>query len=65
MLPLLTLASGAAAAATACGYVTNSTGTRTLDIPSTAPAGRQVIDANYQSYSIEFNYMLDFAGNNS
>lgn len=34
-----------------------------LDIPSSAPEGRQIVDANFQSYSIEFSYMLDFAGN--
>lgn len=36
-----------------------------LDAPSTAPEGHNVVDASFQSYSIEFNYMLDFAGNNS
>lgn len=39
--------------------------TRTLPIalPSTAPAGRQIINADFQGYSIEFSYMLDYAGN--
>jgi len=36
-----------------------------LSVPSRPPAGRQVVDANYQSYSIEFSYMQDFAGNNT
>lgn len=38
---------------------------RTLKVPSHAPAGKQIVSANYQSYSIEFSYMQDFAGNNS
>lgn len=39
--------------------------TVSLQIPSSPPPWRQVIDARYQSYSIEFNYMLDYAGNQS
>ena len=39
--------------------------TITLDVPSAPPAGRQVIDAAFQSYSIEFSYMQDYAGNNT
>lgn len=39
--------------------------TITLDIPSSAPPGRQIIDAAFQSYSIEFSYMQDYAGNNT
>lgn len=34
-----------------------------LDVPDTVPKGRQIVDARFQSYSIEFSYMLDFAGN--
>lgn len=34
----------------------------TLNVPQLPPAGRQVIDGNYQSYSIEFSYMLDYSG---
>ncbi|CAG8957767.1 hypothetical protein HYFRA_00000105 [Hymenoscyphus fraxineus] len=34
-------------------------------VPKSAPAGRQVIDAAFQSFSIEFSYMLDYAGNNT
>jgi hypothetical protein len=34
-----------------------------LSIPSLPPAGKQIVDANFQSYSIEFSYMLDYAGN--
>lgn len=34
--------------------------------PPTAPArGRQVVDAAYQSFSIEFSYMADYGGNNT
>ncbi|OJJ02013.1 hypothetical protein ASPVEDRAFT_131611 [Aspergillus versicolor CBS 583.65] len=36
-----------------------------LSIPSTAAPGHQTLDANFLSYSIEFSYMLDYAGNNS
>jgi len=44
---------------------TSSTVTRIVSIalPSSAPAGRQVIDAAFQGYSIEFSYMVDYAGN--
>lgn len=34
-----------------------------LEVPNSAPEGRQIVDANFQSYSIEFSYTLDFAGN--
>jgi hypothetical protein len=34
-------------------------------VPEHPPAGQQVVDANYQSYSIEFSYMQDYAGNNT
>jgi hypothetical protein len=34
-----------------------------LSVPSLPPAGKQIVDANFQSYSIEFSYMLDYAGN--
>jgi hypothetical protein len=36
---------------------------RTLSVPSSAPPGRQTIDAAFQSYSIELSSMVDFAGN--
>ncbi|PQE27103.1 beta-glucuronidase protein [Rutstroemia sp. NJR-2017a WRK4] len=36
---------------------------RTLSVPSSAPLGRQIIDAAFQSYSIELSSMVDFAGN--
>ncbi|KAF2477211.1 uncharacterized protein BDR25DRAFT_321643 [Lindgomyces ingoldianus] len=39
--------------------------TVSLRIPSEPPAGHLIIDANYQSYSIEFSYMADYAGNKS
>lgn len=34
-----------------------------LQVPNSAPEGRQIVDSSFQSYSIEFSYMLDFAGN--
>jgi hypothetical protein len=37
--------------------------TITLDVPSSPPEGRQIVDAAFQSYSIEFSYMQDYAGN--
>lgn len=36
-----------------------------LSVPTFPQRGRQVVDANFQSYSIEFSYMLDYAGNDS
>jgi hypothetical protein len=43
----------------------NITNTITLS-PSAAPApGRQVVDAAYQSFSIEFSYMADYGGNDT
>ncbi|KAF4534706.1 Glycoside hydrolase family 79 [Lasiodiplodia theobromae] len=36
-----------------------------LEAPSAPPDDHNVVDASFQSYSIEFNYMLDYAGNNS
>ncbi|KAI9684330.1 MAG: hypothetical protein M1820_010889 [Bogoriella megaspora] len=36
-----------------------------LNVPSSPTAGRQVVDAAFQSYSIEFSYMADYAGNDS
>ncbi|KAG8168393.1 hypothetical protein KVR01_001142 [Diaporthe batatas] len=36
-----------------------------LQVPESVPEGRQIVDASFQSYSIEFSYMLDFAGNAS
>ena len=34
-----------------------------LQIPDLPAEGRQVVDAAFQSYSIEFSYMADYAGN--
>jgi hypothetical protein len=34
-----------------------------LDVPNVPTEGRQVVDAVFQSYSIEFSYMADYAGN--
>jgi hypothetical protein len=39
--------------------------TRSLAVPQSPPPGKLVVDGNFQSYSIEFSYMLDYAGNNS
>lgn len=39
--------------------------TVTLSIPQSPSPGRQIIDENFQSYSIEFSYMQDYAGNTS
>jgi len=36
-----------------------------LQAPSAPPEGHNVVDASFQSYSIEFSYMLDYAGNKS
>ncbi|KAK2615776.1 hypothetical protein N8I77_002504 [Diaporthe amygdali] len=36
-----------------------------LNVPDSAPKNHQIVDASFQSYSIEFSYMLDFAGNAS
>lgn len=44
-------------------HTTNVTRTLPIALPSSAPAGRQVINADFQGYSIEFSYMLDYAGN--
>ncbi|KAH8897390.1 hypothetical protein GQ53DRAFT_818660 [Thozetella sp. PMI_491] len=43
----------------------NVTNTIVLSPPATPALGRQVVDAAYQSFSIEFSYMADFAGNNT
>jgi hypothetical protein len=43
----------------------NITNTITLS-PSAAPApGRQVVNAAYQSFSIEFSHMVDYGGNDT
>lgn len=34
-----------------------------LQVPDSPAEGRQVVDAAFQSYSIEFSYMADYAGN--
>lgn len=34
-----------------------------LSVPPLPPTGKQIVDGNFQSYSIEFSYMLDYAGN--
>ncbi|KUJ14858.1 uncharacterized protein LY89DRAFT_720313 [Mollisia scopiformis] len=43
----------------------NITRTITLSPPSSPAPGRQIVDAAYQSFSIEFSYMADYGGNNS
>lgn len=39
--------------------------TRKLSIPQAPSRSRQTVEGNFQSYSIEFSYMLDYAGNDS
>jgi hypothetical protein len=43
----------------------NITSSITLSPPGSPASGRQVHDAAYQSFSIEFSYMADYGGNNS
>lgn len=49
----------------AFGLAVRTTETIPLSIPTAAAPGHQTIDGNFLSYSIEFSYMLDYAGNNS
>ena len=60
---LLNLAQLAAFGASA--YAAPNFTTISLDIPTSPSAGVQIVDSRYQSYSIEFSYMLDYAGNKS
>ncbi|KAJ5960282.1 family 79 glycoside hydrolase [Penicillium vulpinum] len=48
-----------------CANPSKIVDSRFLKVPSSPPAGRQIVDANYQSYSIEFSYMHDYAGNDT
>jgi hypothetical protein len=43
----------------------NITRTITLSPPASPAPERQIHDAAYQSFSIEFSYMADYGGNNS
>jgi len=43
----------------------NITETIVLSPPNAPNPGRQVVDAAYSSYSVEFSYMADFGGNNT
>ena len=43
----------------------NITRTITLSPPASPASGRQIHDAAYQSFSIEFSYMADYGGNNT
>jgi hypothetical protein len=43
----------------------NVTETIVLSPPNAPNPGRQVVDAAYSSYSVEFSYMADFGGNNT
>jgi hypothetical protein len=43
----------------------NITRTITISPPASPAPGRQIHDAAYQSFSIEFSYMADYGGNNS
>ncbi|KAJ0416567.1 hypothetical protein BJY00DRAFT_326196 [Aspergillus carlsbadensis] len=49
----------------AFGLAVHTAKTISPSIPTTAAPGHQTLDANFLSYSIEFSYMLDYAGNNS
>ena len=43
----------------------NITNAITLSVPATPAPGRNVVDAAYQSFSIEFSYMADYGGNDT
>ncbi|KAI0406616.1 hypothetical protein F4802DRAFT_606064 [Xylaria palmicola] len=43
----------------------NITDTIKLSPPKSPAPGRQVVDAAYSSYSVEFSYMADYAGNDT
>jgi hypothetical protein len=43
----------------------NVTNVITLSAPAAPAPGRQVVDAAYQSFSIEFSYMADYGGNDT
>ncbi len=43
----------------------NITRTITISPPASPAPGRQIHDAAYQSFSIEFSYMADYGGNTS
>lgn len=64
---IITLTSTALLAQLACSSPNHKNITRTIDLsPAATPApGKQVVDAAYQSFSIEFCYMADYAGNNT
>nr|AQW38601.1 beta-glucuronidase [Talaromyces pinophilus] len=64
---IITLASTALLALLACSAQNHKNITRTIDLsPASTPApGKQVVDGAYQSFSIEFCYMADYAGNNT
>lgn len=47
------------------GVANTISNTITLTPPRCAAKGRQVVDGAYQSFSIEFAYMVDYGGNNT
>ena len=52
-------------AASTVPFRPNITNTIKLSPPTTPSHGRQVVDAAYQSFSIEFSYMADYGGNDT
>lgn len=62
---LVAVASLVPLAASAVSFKPNVTNTIRLEPPATPAMGRQVVDAAYQSFSIEFSYMADYGGNNT
>ncbi len=59
MLPTILYFVGQAAAASVAGVH----GRAAIKVPPTVVGNPQVIDGSFQSFSIEYNYMADYAGN--
>ncbi|KAI0474603.1 hypothetical protein F4859DRAFT_481356 [Xylaria cf. heliscus] len=55
----------ALAALATASKVYNITDTIVLSPPGSPARGRQVVDAAYSSFSVEFSFMADYAGNNT
>lgn len=62
---LAAFASLVAVAVSAASFKPNITTTIPLSVPAAPAPGKQVVDAAYQSFSIEFSYMADYAGNDT
>lgn len=65
ILSLAAFASLVPLAASTVPFKPNITNTIRLAPPAAPASGRQVVDAAYQSFSIEFSYMVDYGGNNT